>query len=195
MTMIPSEPELGSVLKNSAKELLSTILPGTDAAVAGTDGAGAAQAGLGSVKHQDAAWTAGPNTTAHAAASSPRSPLLRRDRCRGRRTGPRRTPTGRADRPAAVAARGLALAALPHRWTDRAAVTAARRLNRAAGLIATSVLIDSAMEHYRGAFSNKAMYTPIVVSALSLLASFHGHRDRRPVAHTAAGCASTRWPG
>ena len=28
MTMIPSEPELGSTLKNSAKELLSTILPG-----------------------------------------------------------------------------------------------------------------------------------------------------------------------
>ena len=28
MSMIPSEPELGSVLKNSAKELLSTILPG-----------------------------------------------------------------------------------------------------------------------------------------------------------------------
>ena len=28
MTMIPSEPELGSVPKNSAKELLSTILPG-----------------------------------------------------------------------------------------------------------------------------------------------------------------------
>ena len=27
-TMIPSEPELGSVLKNSAKELISTILPG-----------------------------------------------------------------------------------------------------------------------------------------------------------------------
>jgi pyruvate dehydrogenase (quinone) len=28
MTMIPDEPELGSVLKNSAKELISTILPG-----------------------------------------------------------------------------------------------------------------------------------------------------------------------
>ncbi|GAN77469.1 thiamine pyrophosphate protein [Acidisphaera rubrifaciens HS-AP3] len=28
MTMIPDEPELGSVLKNSAKELLSTVLPG-----------------------------------------------------------------------------------------------------------------------------------------------------------------------
>ena len=43
---------------------------------------------------------------------------------------------------------------------------AARRLNRAAGTIAASVLIDSAMEHYRGAFENKAMYTPIVASAL-----------------------------
>jgi pyruvate dehydrogenase (quinone) len=28
MTMMPDEPELGSVLKNSAKELVSTILPG-----------------------------------------------------------------------------------------------------------------------------------------------------------------------
>ena len=28
MTMIPDEPELGSVLKNSAKELVSTIIPG-----------------------------------------------------------------------------------------------------------------------------------------------------------------------
>ena len=27
MTMMPSEPELGSVLKNSAKELIATILP------------------------------------------------------------------------------------------------------------------------------------------------------------------------
>ena len=28
MTMMPSEPELGSVLKNSARELISTLLPG-----------------------------------------------------------------------------------------------------------------------------------------------------------------------
>ena len=63
------------------------------------------------------------------------------------------------------------------------AARAARRLNRAAGLIATSVLLDSAVEHYRGAFSNKAMYTPIVVSALVLAASFHGHRDRGQQAH------------
>ena len=33
-------------------------------------------------------------------------------------------------------------------------VTAARRLNRAAGTIAASVLVDSAMEHYRGDFRN-----------------------------------------
>jgi len=64
-----------------------------------------------------------------------------------------------------------------------AATLAARRLNRAAGTIATSVLIDSAMEHYRGAFHNKAMYTPLAASALTLLASFHGHRDFAPKAH------------
>jgi len=62
-------------------------------------------------------------------------------------------------------------------------VTSARRLNRAAGTIATSVLIDSAMEHYRGEFHNRAMWTPLVVSSLSLAASAHGHRDRRPGAH------------
>ena len=67
----------------------------------------------------------------------------------------------------------------------RGAVRAARRLNRAAGAIATSVLIDSAMEHYRGAFQNKAMYTPIVASALTILASLHGHRDRATGAHRA----------
>ena len=65
------------------------------------------------------------------------------------------------------------------------AVAAARRLNQAAGVIATSVLIDSAMEHYRGAFENKAMYTPIAVSALSIFASFHGQQDRSKRAHWA----------
>jgi len=64
-----------------------------------------------------------------------------------------------------------------------AAVRAARRMNRAAGLIATSVLTDSAIEHYRGSFHNKAMITPLVTSALSLIVSAHGNADRRPVAH------------
>ncbi|WP_395666234.1 hypothetical protein [Methylocella sp.] len=67
----------------------------------------------------------------------------------------------------------------------RGADRAARRLNRAAGTIAASVLIDSAMEHYRGRFENKAMYTPLIVSALTILASFHGHRDRARRAHPA----------
>ncbi len=66
---------------------------------------------------------------------------------------------------------------------ERGAGRAARRLNRAAGTIAASVLIDSAMEHYRGAFENKAMYTPLAVSALTILASFHGHKDRATRAH------------
>lgn len=62
-------------------------------------------------------------------------------------------------------------------------VNAARRLNHAAGALAGSVLIDSAMEHRRGNFHNPAMWTPIVTSALSLLASVHGHRDRQHGAH------------
>jgi hypothetical protein len=62
-------------------------------------------------------------------------------------------------------------------------VLAARRLNRAAGTIAASVLVDSAMEHYRGNFHNKAMWAPIVSAALSLAVSLHGHADRRSGAH------------
>ena len=67
--------------------------------------------------------------------------------------------------------------------TPSAIVTAARRLNRAAGTIATSVLIDSAMEHYRGNFHNKAMWTPLVTSALSIAVSIHGLSDKRHGAH------------
>lgn len=62
-------------------------------------------------------------------------------------------------------------------------VRAARRLNRASGVLAFSVLADSAVEHYRGRFENRAMYTPLVVSSLSLLASLHGTADPRRGAH------------
>lgn len=62
-------------------------------------------------------------------------------------------------------------------------VKAARRLNQAAGLIATSTLLDSGIEHYRGSFHNKAMVTPLIVSALTLAISVHGTRDNRPFAH------------
>jgi len=67
--------------------------------------------------------------------------------------------------------------------TPTAIVIAARQLNRAAGTIATSVLIDSAMEHYRGNFHNKAMWTPIVTSLFSVAVSAHGVSDRRHRAH------------
>ncbi|MCQ8280000.1 hypothetical protein NFI95_16275 [Acetobacteraceae bacterium KSS8] len=74
-----------------------------------------------------------------------------------------------------VAARANAVVGAADR---RTAVTAARRLNRASGTLAASVLFDSAVEHYRGGFHNKAMYTPLVAATLSLLVSAHGHRDR-----------------
>lgn len=64
-------------------------------------------------------------------------------------------------------------------------VKTARRLNRAAGTLAASVLADSSVEHYRGSFKNKAMYTPLAVSALTLATSIHGTADMRPLAHKA----------
>lgn len=66
-----------------------------------------------------------------------------------------------------------------------ATVTAARRLNRSAGMLALSVLADSAVEHYRGSFQNKAMFTPLIVSAMVLGTSIHGTADRRAYAHVA----------
>ena len=64
-----------------------------------------------------------------------------------------------------------------------ATVRAAQNLNRAAGLLALSVLLDSGLEHYRAYFHNKAMYTPLVVSSLTLAISTHGLVDRSPRAH------------
>lgn len=64
-------------------------------------------------------------------------------------------------------------------------VHAARRLNRATGLLASSVLLDSGIEHYRGSFKNRFMFVPPVISALTLAASAHGTADMRPLAHRA----------
>lgn len=69
------------------------------------------------------------------------------------------------------------------------AVRAARRMNCAAGTLAASVLADSAIEHYRGEFHNKAMYLPLATSLLSLAVSLHGMADRRPAAHRVRGTA------
>lgn len=60
---------------------------------------------------------------------------------------------------------------------------AGRRLNSSAALLAFSVLADSAIEHYRGSFENRAMYTPLVVGALTLGASLFGMGDRRAARH------------
>ena len=68
---------------------------------------------------------------------------------------------------------------------DTPLVTAARKLNRASGVLATSVLLDSAMEHYRGSFENRAMYAPLVVATLTLATSVHGQSDRREGGHAA----------
>ena len=62
-------------------------------------------------------------------------------------------------------------------------IDTARTFNRSSALLALSVLADSAMEHYRGSFDNPAMYTPLVVSTLSLLAGVHGGSDRHPARH------------
>jgi hypothetical protein len=67
--------------------------------------------------------------------------------------------------------------------TRSATVRAARRLNRAAALLATSVLADSAVEHYRGSFHNRAMVAPLISGALSLAVSLHGQADKKAAAH------------
>ncbi|HEY3677426.1 MAG TPA: hypothetical protein VGL45_01820, partial [Bradyrhizobium sp.] len=80
-----------------------------------------------------------------------------------------------SSRPAAGArqSRAVAIRPAPAR-KSQATVLAARRLNRAAGTLAASVLADSGIEHYRGSFKNKAMFTPLIVSAMTLATSVHG---------------------
>ncbi|TNC04738.1 hypothetical protein FF100_36370 [Methylobacterium terricola] len=58
--------------------------------------------------------------------------------------------------------------------------SAAQRLNHASSMLAASVLFDSGLEHYRGQFFNRAMYTPIVVSSVTLASSLHGAGDTDP---------------
>jgi hypothetical protein len=81
-----------------------------------------------------------------------------------------------------------------------ATVRTARRLNVGSALLSASVLMDSAVEHYRGGFTNRAMYTPLLVSALTLAISAHGTSDRQPAIHrvrhgVAVGAAATGLAG
>jgi hypothetical protein len=62
-------------------------------------------------------------------------------------------------------------------------VIAARSFNRSSALLALSVLADSTVEHYRGSFKNRAMFTPLISATLSLFAGVHGSRDARAALH------------
>jgi hypothetical protein len=62
-------------------------------------------------------------------------------------------------------------------------IEAARRLGLSAALLAGSVLTDSAIEHYRGSFQNRAMYTPLASAALAVGAGLFAMCDPRPARH------------
>ncbi|WP_230474891.1 hypothetical protein [Dyella monticola] len=63
-------------------------------------------------------------------------------------------------------------------------IETSRAFNRSSALLAGSVLADSAMEHYRGSFSNPVMYVPPLVATFSILAGLHGGADRHAQTHT-----------
>ena len=50
----------------------------------------------------------------------------------------------------------------------------ARQLHGAAAVLGASVLLDSAVEHYRGSFKNSAMILPLISSALNIASGLHG---------------------
>jgi hypothetical protein len=73
---------------------------------------------------------------------------------------------------AAVLARRRERCDVPARTGSEAPVNkTASQLDRASAMLAASALADSAVEHYRGSFHNKAMYVPLGVSTLTLTAS------------------------
>ncbi|MEX1826863.1 hypothetical protein [Luteibacter sp. CQ10] len=71
---------------------------------------------------------------------------------------------------AAIACGALCLT-LARRKKNVAALGANNRLRQATALLATSVLTDSAMEHYRGSYANPAMVLPPAAATLALAAS------------------------
>lgn len=89
----------------------------------------------------------------------------------------------RSRRGPVVPARRPARQQPPKHREVQAHVQAARRFNHSSSLLALSVLADSGIEHYRGSFKNVAMYTPLVLAALSFCAGLHGGHDRRAKSH------------
>ncbi|MFP3557261.1 hypothetical protein SB861_42195 [Paraburkholderia sp. SIMBA_049] len=66
---------------------------------------------------------------------------------------------------------------------SHAHIDAARGFNHSSALLAFSALADSAVEHYRGSFGNRAMITPLISATSSLLAGLHGGADRTEASH------------
>jgi hypothetical protein len=54
----------------------------------------------------------------------------------------------------------------------------ARDLNRAAAMLAASVVVDSAMEHFRGNYENRAMYIAPAAAALTMAAALSGRAPK-----------------
>jgi hypothetical protein len=94
-------------------------------------------------------------------------------------------PPAAPRRSAASRARHLIGRYSPARRTEHQKLvrTVGRRLNGSAAMLALSVLADSAVEHYRGSFENRAMYAPLAVAALTLGASLFGYADLRGKRH------------
>jgi hypothetical protein len=69
----------------------------------------------------------------------------------------------------------LAQAVVPFRGKGRKeAPREARQVHLGAGVLAFAVLADSALEHYRGSFQNKAMFAPLAAATASLATSLAG---------------------
>jgi hypothetical protein len=66
----------------------------------------------------------------------------------------------------------------PPKATTSNQIHAAQKINLGSSLLAGAVLADSAVEHYRGSFHNKAMYLPLAISAQTLVADLHGIATR-----------------
>jgi hypothetical protein len=60
-------------------------------------------------------------------------------------------------------------------------------LHASAALLATSVLADSALEHYRGEFENPGMFTPLLTALATMLAGAFGAASRTGRSRAARG--------
>jgi len=112
------------------------------------------------------------------------SPLIPMARQLARRAARLRRPLPAPERRTTELARLVATYA-PSAQSQRSELTrsAGRRVNGSAALLAFSVLADSAVEHHRGAFANRAMYTPLIAASLTLGASLFGVLDGRARKH------------